>query len=104
MRAITRRLDALEDQYGVNGGWDIRKPCHVILMDENGSYSDALAEYMRKEPGKPVAGDDNVMWIQLCSPKFDEAGRIIKREPQSVEDVQNSGPSLADILKQMEAA
>jgi hypothetical protein len=101
MKALTRRLDAVELASGVNGGWDIRKPCHVIIMDETQPHVEALAEYRAKFPDKAINPDDNVMWIQLVSPELDANGSVIPKEPakQGMAD----GPSLADILA-LEAA
>lgn len=104
MRAQAKRLESLEMASGLGGGWDITKPCHSIILSEDTPYTDALTAYMNANPEKRVRGDDNVIWIQICSPKFDETGKMITRKPQTVEDVQQGGPSLAQVLKQLEAA
>lgn len=102
MRAITRRLEALEQASGMYGGWDISKPVHTILLAEAQPYEQALADYMRQHPDKEVRGDHNVMWIVLASPKFDEAGGRIWRDVE--QDNKQDGPSLSEVLEQMEAA
>jgi len=101
MRAITKRVDALEHRAGMNdgSGWDHSKPGHVIIKDEGQPYREALAEYIAANPDRPVEGDHNVMWIGLVAPKVDETGGVIPQATASHGD----GPDLAEVLAELGA-
>ena len=90
MRAMTKRLDALEQ----SRGGDHLKPWHVIIMAEDTPHVEALAEYRAKNPELAINPDDNAMWIHLVSPKLDEKGSVIALEREDATE----GPSLADVL------
>lgn len=94
MRALTKRLHALEHATGMHGGWDHTKPTHMILMDEHQPYGAALADYQARYPDKVAGADDNVMWIQLVSPEFDESGVMIPRTKRE----SYKGPTLGDVM------
>ena len=101
MRALAKRLGALETASGMNGGWDYSKPTHSIIKREDQTHLEAVADYRAKHPGKVIGAADNVIWRNIIAPLRDESGAIIARElpKQGL----NTGPSLADILA-MEAA
>lgn len=94
MRNLDRRLDALETASGMKGGWDYRRPCHAIIMDEHQPHTEALAEYRTKHPDLTINPTDNVMWIQIVSPQLDGNGSVITHEKSGHDD----GPSLAEVL------
>lgn len=94
MKAIDRRLSALEVGAGIGGGWDYAKPCHAIIYGEEQTHAEGLAEYRARFPDKAINQDDNVIWIKLVSPKFDKSGAPI---PQS-KDEESKGPSLAEVM------
>lgn len=98
MRAITRRVDALEKAAVGPHGWDISKPVHAIIMDEETPHAEALAEYMAKNPDVAVESDHNVIWWVLVSPKRDEQGNWIHRDP---DQRGNDGPTLGEVLAQI---
>jgi len=103
MRAITKRVDALEHRAGMNdgSGWDHSKPGHVIIKDEGQPYREALAEYIAANPDRPVEGDHNVMWIELVTPKADADGRAVTQDkgPEGL----GVGPELAEVLAELRA-
>lgn len=101
MKALTRRLGALEISSGMNGGWDYSKPTHRIIKREDQTHLEAVADYRAKHPDKVIGAADNVIWRTIVAPRRDGNDAIISRE-QSRQGL-NTGPSLADILALEEA-
>jgi len=89
MSTLRKRVDALECASGPSGRW------HAIMKSEEQSYVSALTDYRAKNPDVPMEPEDNVMWIELVSPKLDANGKIIPRERS-----EHDGPSLAEVLAQ----
>lgn len=94
MRLLGKRVKTLEERSGLASGLDYSKPFHRIIFDEGQSHAEALAAYRAALPDVAVEPDHNVIWIEVVSPQFDEAGNLIPKEKGS-----NRGPSLADVLE-----
>ena len=91
MRAIAKRVDALEEATG--GSRWVTQPTHPIIVEEGQSYGSALADYRARHSDKALEPDHNVIWIQIVSPKLGAEGRIIPQQRKT-----GDGPSLADVL------
>lgn len=90
MRILDKRIKALETAATIKDD----KPWVAVIKEEGQPYREALDEYRAKFPDRVIAGDENVMWIELVAPKFDKAGNMITREKQP----HHEGPSLAQVI------
>ena len=96
MRALEKRLQALEVGSGIAGGWDMSRPTHLIRVEHSQPYCQAVEAYRLQNPDKEIDGRDNVMWLQFVDVNWSEDGRIIppikdEREPPSLAEAMAGG-------------
>lgn len=102
MKALEKRVGALEINSGIGGGWDHSKPTHLIGMHAGEDYPAAIRKYREDYPDKVVAHDHNVIWLSFVDPQFNEDGsRKFRKAKEDHESALRDGRSLADVLAEM---